>query len=361
MASGFSRRFGAKNKLLVPFRGKPLARHALDLVCGMRCFNGIFFIAADESVAALAADLPVTLVRNAAPEKGQRESVRLGVEAVDTVLGEEKKSAWYLFLPCDQPLLDADTINRILDTAAKAGHEYPRIIEPRFQGRPGNPCLFSAAFRDELLALGQGEKPRVIKSRHPEAVLPVDIANPLALADIDRPEDLERINTLNNKIVLHAFIAEDITILKRWFDRDHIKKWFKDADDWIYEVENRHGKYNFIKHFIVKNKNTKIGFCQYYDCYRAREDWYNIEKPDDTYSIDYLIGEEQYLGKGFGREIIRLLVEKIKIENGKEIIVQPELENKISQKALLANGFLYDKKRGYFYKKLWKPGPSHST
>ncbi|MDR2159652.1 MAG: hypothetical protein LBP23_06260, partial [Treponema sp.] len=35
MASGFSRRFAPENKLLVPFRGKPLARHTLDLVLGM--------------------------------------------------------------------------------------------------------------------------------------------------------------------------------------------------------------------------------------------------------------------------------------------------------------------------------------
>ena len=193
MASGFSRRFGEKNKLLVPFHGKPLVRHTLDLVCGMNRFSGIFFIAADEAVAALADGLPVTLIRNATPEKGQRESVRLGVEAVDAMLGEKRKPTWYLFLPCDQPLLDTDTLDRILNAAAKAGHEYPRIIEPRFQGRPGNPCLFSAAFRDELLALGEGENPRLIKSRHPEAVLPVEIANPLALADVDRPEDLERI------------------------------------------------------------------------------------------------------------------------------------------------------------------------
>jgi CTP:molybdopterin cytidylyltransferase MocA len=54
MASGFSRRFAPENKLLVPFRGKPLARHTLDLVLGMDCFAGIFFVAACNEVAALA-------------------------------------------------------------------------------------------------------------------------------------------------------------------------------------------------------------------------------------------------------------------------------------------------------------------
>jgi len=192
MASGFSRRFGSGNKLLFPFRGKPLAGYALDLACGMskdsHCFSGIFFVAADEQVAGLAKGLPVTLIRNTAPEKGQRESVRLGVEAA----GE---TGYYFFFPCDQPLLDRETLRLIL-AARKPGY----IVEPcNSQGSrvcqgsrvyQGSPCLFSAAFRDELLNLSEGEKPRIIKARHPEALISVEITNPLALIDIDRPEDI---------------------------------------------------------------------------------------------------------------------------------------------------------------------------
>jgi molybdenum cofactor cytidylyltransferase len=183
MASGLSLRFGNENKLLVPFRGKALARYTLDLVCAMGCFGKIIFVAAGEETAALAGDLPLALVRNAAPEKGQRESVRLGVEAAGPAC------AYYIFFPCDQPLLDAASVRLVLE-ARRPG----RIVEPRHQGRPGSPSLFSAAFRDELLALDEGESPRVIKARHPEAVTAVELDNPLALADIDSPEDLARLS-----------------------------------------------------------------------------------------------------------------------------------------------------------------------
>jgi molybdenum cofactor cytidylyltransferase len=198
MASGFSRRFGG-NKLLVPFRGKPLARHTLDLACSLSGrFSGIFFITADDSVAALAGDLPVTVIRNTAPEKGQRESIRLGVEAAeraasgkaeipDEALPEDSENGvYYLFFPCDQPLLDAETVERII------GARQPHcIVEPRFQNKPGNPCLFSDSFREELLALKEGEHPRDIKVRHPEALIPLEARNPLAFRDIDDPEDLK--------------------------------------------------------------------------------------------------------------------------------------------------------------------------
>jgi CTP:molybdopterin cytidylyltransferase MocA len=91
-----------------------------------------------------------------------------------------------MFFPCDQPLLSAAALNLILK-ARRPG----RIVEPRADGRPGSPSLFSAAFRDELLALGEGEHPRDIKARHPDALVSVDLPAS-ALADIDDPEMLER-------------------------------------------------------------------------------------------------------------------------------------------------------------------------
>jgi molybdenum cofactor cytidylyltransferase len=192
MASGFSKRFGGENKLLAPFRGKPLARHTLELACGFDCFSGVFFVTADERVACLAAGMPIMPVRNAMPEKGRAESVRLGIQAALAALPYTAESAYYLFLPCDQPLLDAGTLCLILNARQNG-----RIVEPHYQGNPGSPGLFSAVFRNELLSLGKGERPQLIKSRHPEALVPVRVSNPLALLDVDSPEDLRRLEALD--------------------------------------------------------------------------------------------------------------------------------------------------------------------
>ena len=191
LASGFSKRFGGQNKLLLPFRGKPLARYTLELAAaqefsGRKFSVGVFFIAASDDVAALAKDLPgVTVIKNLSPEKGQRESVRLGVEAA--------AADYYMFFVCDQPLLDEDTVGRILE-ARRQGC----IVEPRYKGRPGNPCLFSNCFREELLSLREGETPRLIKERHKEAIRGIEVS-PLALRDIDDMRTLEQLleQTLN--------------------------------------------------------------------------------------------------------------------------------------------------------------------
>jgi molybdenum cofactor cytidylyltransferase len=192
MASGFSRRFGDENKLLVPFRGKPLARYTLDIVLSMKVWERVFFVCADDRVAALAdeatlaykAAVTPAVIRNAAPEKGRRESVRLGVVAAPLRVPPAGNS-YYAFFPCDQPFLDVATVGRILD-ARRPGC----IVEGRFQGKPGNPGVFSAFFRNELLTLREGETPKHIKARHPGRIIPVELPWGLPLSDIDRREDM---------------------------------------------------------------------------------------------------------------------------------------------------------------------------
>jgi molybdenum cofactor cytidylyltransferase len=185
MASGFSRRFGGRNKLLEPFRGKPLARHTLDLAAALAASfkGGIFFVVPDGEAASLAEGLSgLQTVRNNAPEKGQRESIRLGLEAAWAFAAP----AYFMFFPCDQPFLDAGTAGLILG-ARQPG----RIVQPRCLGEPGSPVLFCRSFRDELLSLGQGGHGRDVILRHPGDLITIDIpcppGAPSPLTDIDDP------------------------------------------------------------------------------------------------------------------------------------------------------------------------------
>jgi hypothetical protein len=47
-----------------------------------------------------------------------------------------------------------------------------------------------------LLSLGEGETPRLIKERHPEAVRGLEVSNPLLLEDIDTEETLMRLENV---------------------------------------------------------------------------------------------------------------------------------------------------------------------
>lgn len=76
----------------------------------------------------------------------------------------------------------------------------------------------------------------------------------------------------------------------------------------------------------MKNRQP-IGFCQYYDCYDASEDWYSIQALGEIYSIYYLRGEET---------------------QAKEIIVQQEEEKLSSCKTLISCGCQYNKTVAFY-------------
>lgn len=59
--------------------------------------------------------------------------------------------------------------------------------------------------------------------------------------------------------LLHKVQNDDIDLLKRWLQQDYVAQWFGDIDDWMIEIQERDGKYSFIKHFIVEVlSNTMI-------------------------------------------------------------------------------------------------------
>ncbi|WP_186894804.1 GNAT family N-acetyltransferase [Acetobacterium malicum] len=156
---------------------------------------------------------------------------------------------------------------------------------------------------------------------------------------------------MTEKIGLRRFQTEDLGIFKEWLKKDHVKKWYTEPDDWIAEVTLRGSSFSWITHFIVEWEERPIGFGQFYKCLDAKEEWYANVPQTGTYSIDYLIGEREFLGKGYGKKTVQLLTEMIfRLSDSKRIVVQPEPENRGSCNALLANGYLFDEANGVYQK-----------
>lgn len=154
-----------------------------------------------------------------------------------------------------------------------------------------------------------------------------------------------------NLLELRKIQDDDIPLMRHWLYKDYIIKWYKDPEEWLHEISERNGEFKFVNHFIVLQEGRPIGFCQYYACSDAGEDWYGEIPLEGTYSIDYLIGEEEYLGKSFGKAIIELLVNRVfSINEVERIIVLPEEDNLPSVNSLLTNGFSFDKKNQLYIK-----------
>lgn len=168
------------------------------------------------------------------------------------------------------------------------------------------------------------------------------------------------------EITIKSIHNEDIPIFEKWLDKDYIYKWLcpdgeEQREAWLNEVNNKDGKYDFIKHFIVYHNNRKIGYCLYADCFflkNLEEEGHDFEslygdaaEKNHTYEIGYLIGEEEYLNRGISKIVIQLLEEKIIGLGGREIVADPSEENIFSIKALLSNGFK-KKKDGDYRKRI---------
>lgn len=148
------------------------------------------------------------------------------------------------------------------------------------------------------------------------------------------------------EITVRPFAAEDVKLFSDWLDLPHIQKYYHDPLDWIDEVEKRDTEFSWITQMIVMLEQKPIGFCQYYD-YRKSipygENWQGTIPTENTYSLDYMIADTDYLGKGYGRQTALKLIQLIQMEpDAKRIIVQPEKENLPSCSTLLSSGFIYD-------------------
>lgn len=153
-------------------------------------------------------------------------------------------------------------------------------------------------------------------------------------------------------IVFRAVEDSDIGLIEKWLYKERIISWFTEPQDWLLEIRQRRSAFLWLNHFMVIVGDVPIGFCQYYDCFDAKEEWYAVERRGEMYSIDYLIGEDAYLGKGIGKTIIKKLVDIIFTEKGgKTIVVQPDSDNERSNGALEANGFIFDDKTKYYLKR----------
>lgn len=139
---------------------------------------------------------------------------------------------------------------------------------------------------------------------------------------------------------------EDVPHVKKWLYNEHVKKWYDiprlgvSIDDWLYELSEREGEFKWITYLIVEMDGVPIGMCQYYKCSDSVDENFGVLPVRGSYGIDYMIGEETYLGKGLGKEMIGLLVEKIfGFADAQRITADIDKDNKASEKVLLACGF----------------------
>ena len=119
------------------------------------------------------------------PERGQVSSQRIGLAALTGKLDA------VLVALADQPLVNAQDITALIG-AYKKRPEGTSVVFPQINGEPGNPVIFSAEVRDEILAADARVGCREWRDAHSQAAAPFVTDNRRYKVDIDTAQDIER-------------------------------------------------------------------------------------------------------------------------------------------------------------------------
>jgi molybdenum hydroxylase accessory protein, ygfJ family len=186
MASGKSKRMGT-NKLLLEYRGVTFIENTLKKVLNEN-FYELAIITCDKEVKKKCQNYikklekdkkNIYLVDNKKSEKGQSESIKMGLKTLGKCDG-------YMFFSCDQPFLTSDTIKKILKN-----FNPERITIPEYDGKRSLPVIFGKNFKNELLKLEGDTGGKTVINNHPDKIRIVEIENSDEGRDIDTKEDYE--------------------------------------------------------------------------------------------------------------------------------------------------------------------------
>ncbi len=183
LAAGQATRMG-RQKLMLPFRGEPLASHTLRAAIQGGC-DPIILVLGRESEAiqaqlSIALLEAVTSIVNKEYKRGQAGSLQTGLAMLPP------KVDGVLVLLGDQPLIGAPLVRQLLTQARKTPSAF---LVPRYRGQRGNPVYIPAAWFPQVMALSGDTGARPLLT-HPGAdVIHLDVDDPAVITDIDTPED----------------------------------------------------------------------------------------------------------------------------------------------------------------------------
>ena len=185
LAAGAGRRMGGRPKALLELGGVPLVLRQLIALSDAGVDELVVVLGHHaEHIQPVIEHFPLTVVHNVRPDDGQVSSQRLGLAALNSNLDA------VLVALADQPLLNEQDITSLIG-AYKKRPEGAAVVVPRVGGHPGNPVIFSAAVREQILAGAGDVGCRQWRAANPHAVHYFDSDSQRFIVDLDTPEDVE--------------------------------------------------------------------------------------------------------------------------------------------------------------------------
>ncbi len=182
LAAGLSSRMGAINKMGLIYQGKPIVHHVIDQLSKSEAFEIIIVTSVVSKE--LFPGRKITL--NERFETGMTSSIQAGVAA------SLEEADGYMICLGDQPLIQTEDYDQIIEAFDKHLKDDLKVITlPTFDGKKGNPVLFSSHYKNDILNHQQPEGCKEIVQINKSHVVFRALKTSAILQDVDRPEDYE--------------------------------------------------------------------------------------------------------------------------------------------------------------------------
>ncbi len=183
LASGRSRRYGRRDKLVAPLAGKPLIRHAGDLLSGMEALAHVAVCPPHRAEIAERLQPKFVIALNKAPARGMGHSIAVGVH-----VAMQFKPDAVLVCMADMPFIERPQLELLLQNlGGEAGNDVVHSGGPD-GARP--PSAFTSDCFAALEQLDGDAGARAIMTDPARRILGLNFPAPL-LQDVDTREDLD--------------------------------------------------------------------------------------------------------------------------------------------------------------------------
>lgn len=189
LAAGESRRMGAENKLLLPFGAATLIERVVGAVRASAVGEVVVVVGHEaERVRAALREQDVLFAENPHYQEGMTTSIHAGIGAASGT------ASGFMICLSDLPLIEPDEFDRLLAAFETATADDPRrIVVPVFEGQRGNPVIFPAVYRSDILNQRGVMGCKGLVRQHPERVVEVEMPTDHVLRDADTPEAYARL------------------------------------------------------------------------------------------------------------------------------------------------------------------------
>ena len=190
LAAGLSTRMKGRQKLFLPYDGTTIVERVIQQVSRSRVHETIV-VSSPDTHARLSGVLQTTqkLVTNLEHRSGMTSSIKAGVAACSP------QSDGFMICLGDMPLIQTDDYNLLLKGfSGKLKSVNRLIVVPTHDGRRGNPIIFSASFKEDLLNHPEPEGCKAILKSFPDSIESISLSSRCIFQDVDDPDSYQQLS-----------------------------------------------------------------------------------------------------------------------------------------------------------------------